>query len=177
MRKVLLAIGSIILIAALLVGLSYLGFIKPPKLVQSLPVVGKLVAKKTQPAAKTDAALGNPLQNRIKFLEEEVEKQQAEITKLQSNNQELEKKSTASQTDAKAKQAQIDQLQKQQADYKQLAKYYAGMKKSQAAAIMANLDDATVIGILQNMDSETAAAIMGELDPQRAAMITQQMLQ
>lgn len=56
-----------------------------------------------------------------------------------------------------------------------LAGYYSSMKPEEAAAIMNELDDYTVLAILNKMEPDQAAQILAKFSAQRAATLTDQM--
>ncbi|CUH96089.1 hypothetical protein P22_2177 [Propionispora sp. 2/2-37] len=56
-----------------------------------------------------------------------------------------------------------------------LAGYYSNMKPEEAAAIMNELDDHTVLAILNKMEPDQAAQILAKFSAQRAATLTDQM--
>ena len=58
-----------------------------------------------------------------------------------------------------------------------LARVYSSMRPTEAAAILNNLDDASVLAILGKMEEDQAAQILALLDAARAADLTRAMLQ
>lgn len=56
-----------------------------------------------------------------------------------------------------------------------LARFYGNMKPDEAAAIMRQLDDSTIIAILNKMEEDQAAQVLAKFDAQRAANLTDQM--
>ncbi|SHI67481.1 MgtE intracellular N domain-containing protein [Propionispora hippei DSM 15287] len=56
-----------------------------------------------------------------------------------------------------------------------LARFYGNMKPDEAAAIMKQLDDSTIIAILNKMEEDQAAQVLAKFDAQRAANLTDQM--
>ena len=58
-----------------------------------------------------------------------------------------------------------------------MARMYSEMKPEEAAGILQNLDDRTLVSILQKMEEENAAQVLAVFDSRRAAQITSLMLQ
>ncbi len=56
-----------------------------------------------------------------------------------------------------------------------LARFYGNMKPDEAAGIMKQLDDSTIIAILNKMEEDQAAQVLAKFDAQRAANLTDQM--
>jgi flagellar protein FlbB len=57
-----------------------------------------------------------------------------------------------------------------------VAKLYGDMKPDEAVAIMAQLDNDTVLAILNKMEEEQVAKILALFDPKRSANLTKEML-
>lgn len=57
-----------------------------------------------------------------------------------------------------------------------LAKLYDGIEPKSVAAMMANLDDETIVAVLPRMKQKNAAMVLGLLPPARAAAISRQMI-
>ena len=73
---------------------------------------------------------------------------------------------------------QIKERQQEEAKrYARLARVYGSMKPEEAAAIIKELDDATVIKIFAKMDDDQVAKIMALLDAPRAARLSNLMLE
>lgn len=57
-----------------------------------------------------------------------------------------------------------------------LARFYGNMKPDEAATIMKQLDDSTIIAILNKMEEDQAAQVLAQFNAQRAANLTDQMI-
>lgn len=57
-----------------------------------------------------------------------------------------------------------------------LAKLYDGIEPKAVAAMMANLDDETIVAVLPRMKQKIAAQVLGMMPPARAAQISKQMI-
>jgi flagellar motility protein MotE (MotC chaperone) len=57
-----------------------------------------------------------------------------------------------------------------------LAKLYDGIEPKSVAAMMASLDDETIVAVLPRMKQKNAAMVLGLLPPARAAAISRQMI-
>ena len=57
-----------------------------------------------------------------------------------------------------------------------LAKLYDGMDARSVAALMANLDDATVVSILPRMKTKNASQVLALFPPKRGAKLSKQMI-
>ena len=111
------------------------------------------------------------------LLEQELVDTKAGMARLENENIELQQQLGVVVKELDTMKALNERLNAETDQLKELAGYYSNMKVKKAAAIMAELDDETIIGILSNMGSETAAGIIGELDPVQAAVLTKKMLQ
>ncbi|MGE5422098.1 MAG: MotE family protein [Ignavibacteriales bacterium] len=180
MKNALKIIGIILFL--LLIGGAgvYLGLIKLPASYAKLPVIGSLMPQ-TEVEEKNVTISKELYDKDISRLEKqlvEAKKTNAEITKA---NKQLEQELKVAKQDQTAGQSANDGTAGGATSsvdkYKKLAEYYGNMKKVKAAAIMAELDDDTVINILQKMGSDTAAGILTEMPPQRAAVLTKKMTQ
>jgi flagellar motility protein MotE (MotC chaperone) len=58
-----------------------------------------------------------------------------------------------------------------------LAKLYDGIEPKAVAAMMANLDDETIVAVLPRMKQKIAAQVLGMMPPARAAQISKQMIE
>lgn len=176
--KIALKVIGVILVLILLAGAGiYLGLIKLPASFAKLPVVGALMPQ-TEDDTKKVTVSKDLFDRTVGKLEKELaaaKKENADLSKtIRQLQQELKvagQDKTESQISPTSGTA--DSVDK----YKKLAEYYANMKKAKAAAIMAELDDDTVIGILQKMGSDTAAGVLSEMPPKRAAVLTKKMTQ
>lgn len=75
---------------------------------------------------------------------------------------------------------QLDELmgQKEQVKLdriKKLAKVYEGMRPEEAAPILSELDDLTIVSILLEMENRRVSKILGQMTPDRATEISQRL--
>lgn len=90
-----------------------------------------------------------------------------DLTKRQRELERLDK-------DVSAKLAKLDQAES--ARIVSLAKLYDGMDARAVAALMANLDDGTIVALLPRMKNKNASAVLALLPPVRAAKLSKQMI-
>lgn len=62
------------------------------------------------------------------------------------------------------------------ANHARLGRIFAAMRPPEAAAVLAQLDDAEISGILMTIPARNAAPILAELDPERAASLSRRVL-
>jgi flagellar motility protein MotE (MotC chaperone) len=172
MGRVIKILAVIIVVLLLILVDFYLELIKAPQFVKDIPVIGKLV---TVDQSSGDGSSSKLTENDL--LKKDIEGSRITIARLENENAELQKQLEAVKQERDTIKALNETLSVQTSQLKQLAGYYSNMKVKKAAAIMAELDDETIIGILANMGAETAAGIIGELDPVKAAVLTKKMLQ
>jgi len=153
----------------------YFDVVKPPKFIKNIPIIGKVLTEdqKDKKEQSVDKAAELAEIERLKL---ELEDAEAIIADLEEENSELKRQLSATENERDVLKAVNEENSARTEQLKQLAKYYSNMKTKKAAAIMAELNDDTIIGILSNMKDETAASIIGEFEPQRAASLTQKML-
>lgn len=158
----------------------YLGLVKLPARFAKLPVIGALMPQ-TEESTKSVTVSKELFDRTVGKLEKQLDDAKEENAALTQTNRQLQQELKIARQDQAGGQsnptnstsgttAPVDK-------YKKLAEYYSNMKKAKAAAIMAELDDDTVIGILQKMGSDTAAGVLSEMPPQRAAVLTKKMSQ
>lgn len=172
MIRVLRILAVVMAMLLLVFAAMFFGLIKPPGLLKDVPYVNKIVTRDDQ-----SEKVFTPKLTENDQLRNELEHAQTTIARLENENTELQQRLGVIEKEHNNIQALNEEISKRTGQMQQLAEYYSSMKVKQAAAIMAELDDETVIGILSNMGSETAAAIIGELDPVQAAVLTKKMLQ
>ncbi len=153
----------------------YFDVVKPPQFIKNIPIIGKVLTE-DQKDKKDKGVVEDPELAEIERLKLELEDAEALIADLEEENSELKRQLNAVEKERDELKAVNEENSARTEQLKQLAHYYSNMKTKKAAAIMAELDDNTIIGILSNMKDETAAGIIGELEPQRAASLTQKML-
>jgi hypothetical protein len=90
------------------------------------------------------------------------------VNKIEELNK-LQNKITQLQTELK------NEANKTKIDAKELSKVYDAMKPTNAAEIMAVMDDNLVVEILKNLKKRQAAKILAALPPKRAAIISKTM--
>ena len=168
----------ILLLASGAFAAMYFDVVEPPQFIEKIPVLGKVLSEDQKEAKvkKDKGADENPYLAEIERLKLELENAEAVIADLEEENSELKRQLSATEKERDELKAVEEENNARNEQLKQLAEYYSSMRTKKAAAIMAELDDNTIIGILSNMKDETAAGIMGELEPQRAASLTQKML-
>lgn len=166
--KILVAIIVLLLIAS--IAAMYFGLINPPQVIKDIPYLGKVLIANNQ---EKDPL---PELTEIDELRMELEDAKAAVNRLEDENAELEQQLTEVEKERDSLKSHNEEFNTKTAQLQQLAEYYNEMKVKRAAAIMAELDDDTIVGILNNMGTETAAGIIAELDPQRAAVLTKKIL-
>lgn len=174
MRIFIKIITLIVLVAGLLAGTIYLGFLKPPAFLEKSSLTKRLVKKETP--VNTSPTKEAILQKTIEDLELDLAREQNTIARLEDSRQELQQELKQLKEETRLKQETLEHIQGTKLGYEKMAKYYSNMKKAKAAAILVELDDEAIIGILQYMDPDAASAILGEIEPQRAADLTKKML-
>lgn len=172
MGRVLKILAAIIALLLLLSAAVYLGLLKPPQVIKDIPFINKMLT-----ANDKNEEVSSPKVTENNLLKLELEDMKTTITRLENENAELQQQLGVVEKERDTIKALNKKLDAQTGQLQQLAGYYSNMKVKQAAAIMAELDDETIIGILSNMGSETAAGIIGQLDPEQAAVLTKKMLQ
>lgn len=168
--KILVITIALLLIAS--IAAMYFGVINPPQIIKDIPYLGKLLTSGEKETEDIDPELME-----IEQLKLELEDTNTTIERLENEKAELEQQLIATEKERDELRASKEESDTKNGQLQQLAEYYSKMKVKQAAAIMAELDDDTVVGILTNMGTETAASIIGGLDPQRAAVLTKKILQ
>jgi flagellar motility protein MotE (MotC chaperone) len=96
---------------------------------------------------------------------EELRKKEGEILERRRSLMEEERKLNE----------RMRQYESEERKIQKLAAYYEGMSPREAALILQELDDLTVIDILRAMKDETVSIIMMNMAPRRAAEITRKM--
>lgn len=172
MRRVLGILAVVLALLLLVFAAMFFGLINPPGLLKDVPYINKLVTwdDKGEKVFAPGLTENDQLRN-------ELDHAQTTIARLENENAELQQRLSVIEKEHNNIKALNEELSAKTGQMQQLAEYYSSMKAKQAAAIMAELDDETVIGILSNMGSETAAAIISQLDPVQAAVLTNKMLQ
>lgn len=164
--------------------LDYLSILPVSGTLQKVPVVGKLAAKKDEPAAKSAAEMvEEAVAEAKKSAAGEIERYKKKIGELEQQIANTSKEKELLEAKSKGLQTKVDELQawkneQQQAvktDFSKLAKYYGEMKPAKAAEIMKNQSDEMNVGILQNMEDDQVARILSAMDPVKAADLVEQM--
>ena len=156
----------------------YFDVVTPPQFVKKIPVLGKVLTddQKDKKDKKDKGVDESPYLAEIDRLKLELENAEAVIVNLEEENSELKQQLSVVEKERNELKAVNEENSTRTEQLQQLAEYYSNIRVKKAAAIMAELDDDTIIGILSNMGDETAAGIIGELEPQRAAVLTKKML-
>ena len=164
--------------------LDYISILPVSGTLQKVPVVGKLAAKKDEPAAKSAAEMvEEAVAEAKKSAAGEIERYKKKIGELEQQIANTSKEKELLEAKSKGLQTKVDELQawkneQQQAvktDFSKLAKYYGEMKPAKAAEIMKNQSDEMNVGILQNMEDDQVARILSAMDPVKAADLVEQM--
>ena len=166
--KILVVIIVLLLIAS--IAAMYFGLLNPPQVIKDIPYLNKMLIANNNEKAPL------PELSEVDKLRMELEDAKAAVERLEDENAELGQQLTEAEKERDSLKAHNEELNTKSAQLQQLAEYYKEMKVKRAAAIMAELDDDTIVGILTNMGNETAAGIIAELDPQRAAVLTKKIL-
>jgi len=185
-KRILKITSLVVLILAIIGGavwmLDYLAVINVRETARKIPVVGKIVPEDKQKKPKTVTV--NPLEEKVKALTAEIEKQKENAGELEQRVEVLnkEKQSLLEERDSlKTALESLKTLQEEQETaklgYENLAKYYMEMKPEAVVKIMDNLPDEVNIGILQYLEEEKVAKILGAMDPVKAANLTDKMRQ
>ncbi|NLV16983.1 MAG: hypothetical protein GXY50_07240 [Syntrophomonadaceae bacterium] len=177
--KILKIMGIFLVAMGLGFAVMYFDLIKPPDVVERIPVVGPLLAEKNRTDEVEPEKQGETQRQKDKRILEEMK---AQVALANSISSKLENENVELLAEIAALSKELDTLESARAEsdseadrLKKLAGYYGNMKAKNAAAIMTELDDATIIKIFSKMEMNATAGILGELNPQQAARITQKM--
>jgi flagellar motility protein MotE (MotC chaperone) len=150
-----------------------------PKLAK-IPGIGKAFSEKQVPyeAAKEEdlrnlkeaieAKWGELEKEEIKFKEKEEEFNKREKELLAKEDSLLKKKQALEERTA--------QYEQEERKWTKLAIYYSNMSPDQAASILENLDDQTIIGIFSRMKDSSVAVTMMKMDKKRAAELSRKLV-
>lgn len=101
----------------------------------------------------------NDLKSQLEDKQQQLEQREAELEQREREVEELQQKLSA----------QLDNI-------RDIAKLYENMEAEQAASILSEMEDRSlIIQILKHMPAERSAEILGEMDSQKAAELTRQM--
>jgi flagellar motility protein MotE (MotC chaperone) len=105
------------------------------------------------------------------WLETEKERLRQRETGLNQREAKLDK------LDAEISRKMLKLEQATAAKISELAKLYDGIEPKAVAAMMANLNDATIVAVLPRMKQKNASQVLGLMPPARAAQISRQMIE
>ena len=103
-----------------------------------------------------------------------LEKEKARLTQKENDLNVRETKLNKLDSEIAAKLLKLEQVTTSKVV--DLAKLYDGIEPKSVAAMMASLDDETIVAVLPRMKQKNAATVLGLLPPARAAQISQQMI-
>lgn len=193
-KRILLLISVLAVLAGLVYTLDWLGVIDAGKTIAKLTgdnpakIADKSKQAAVKPTAKSTAkstakrvtkeASQNSTDSRLETLQKENTQLKAtagnlqkQISALTAEKEALSQKQLSMEQEILNKDTAADSTSTKTDSFKQIAKYYAEMKPQDAVAILKNLDDDTVIGILVNLDSDQTAKILTAMDAKKAAQL------
>ncbi len=149
-----------------------------PKLAM-IPGLGKFFAPKKISFEVTKREeirnLKESVDKRFEELSEKEEKLKEEEAKLDEREKDVAFKEEALLKRQEGLDERIKEYENEEKRWQKLALYYSNMSPDQAAAILQNLDDQTVIAIFMRMKDASVAICLMKMDPKRAAELSRKM--
>lgn len=179
MRSFVLILIMLIVAAGMVFGAMYFGIINPPSFMKDLSVFKDQTTEKNEAkTTKKKVTKLSVLEGQIDNLKKQVQTRDKTINQLKQANATLQEELRVAQEEANkpVTPPPTTPVVEGKTKYQIMGEYYANMKTAQAGAIMAELDDETVIGIFKTMKPDTASSILAKMDPRRAAVLTKKML-
>jgi hypothetical protein len=115
------------------------------------------------------------IEERWRMLEEREEKLARDREELAKLEEELKLEREELQAQREALRERIVKYEEEEERLKRLASYYQRMRPAEAASILQELDDMTIINIFRHMPEGTVSIILMNMVPSRAAEITRKM--
>lgn len=140
-----------------------------------LPVVGRVFAPKTAKVDPTAADRQKLSQDQADLAAREAALQEAQAAAEAKAKELADKEKLLAQREAALTQLET-QLQGTKNTVDKLARLWAAMKPTEAAAVAERLDDELLVSILTKMDEKQAARIMAALPPVTSARLTRIMV-
>lgn len=166
----IMVVGTLILFILSIVGVDVSGWLKEKG--SQVPVVSSFI--------ETD--IEKDLTEKIMQLEGTIEKQQAEIKDLQSENDDLqatitdheqEKEKIKNQEKSKAELAKTEKEDMQNQAVKQASASFRKMNKQKAAQIIQSMEKDDAVEILKELSNNVRGGILEEMEPKQAAYFTE----
>jgi flagellar motility protein MotE (MotC chaperone) len=150
-----------------------------PKLAK-IPGIGKAFSEKQVPYEVAKEEDLRNLKEAIEAKWEELEKKEIKFKEKEEEFNKREKELLAKEDSLlKKRQAleeRIAQYEQEERKWAKLAIYYSNMSPDQAAAILENLDDQTIIEIFSRMKDSSVAVTMMKMDKERAAELSRKLV-
>lgn len=149
-----------------------------PKL-SLIPGIGKFFTPKKIPFEVMEKEELRNLKESIDKRFEEISEKEQRLNEKEENLEIKEKEIAAREEIVLKKEEALEERIKEYEDeekrWQKLATYYSSMKPDQAASILQNLDDQTVIAIFMRMKDTAVAVCLMKMDPKRAAELSRKM--
>lgn len=144
-----------------------------------IPGLGKFFVPKKIPFEVIEKEELRNLKESIDKRLEEISKKEERIKEKEENLDKREKNVIAREEVVLKKEEALEERIKEYEDeerrWQKLANYYSSMSPDQAASILQNLDDQTVIAIFMRMKDTAVAVCLMKMDPKRAAELSRKM--
>lgn len=149
-----------------------------PKLA-SIPGLGKFFTPKEIPFEIMEKEELRNLKESIDKRFEEISEKEQRLKEKEENLEKREQNIVAKEEVVLKKEEALEERIKEYEDeekrWQKLATYYSSMSPDQAASILQNLDDQTVIAIFMRMKDTAVAVCLMKMDPKRAAELSRKM--
>jgi flagellar motility protein MotE (MotC chaperone) len=149
-----------------------------PKLAK-IPGIGKMFTKKAIPYYEAKEEELRNLKRSIDIRWKELEEKEARLIEKEKELKEREKnlllREESLQRKKQALEERLAEYEQEERRWKKLAIYYSNMSPDQAAAILENLDDQTIIEIFSRMKDASVAVTLMKMDTKRAAELSRKM--
>lgn len=149
-----------------------------PKLA-GIPGVGKFFAPKKilfEVAEKEEIRnLKESIDKRFEELSEKEERLKEKEENLDKKEKDIVAREEVILKKEEALEERIKEYENEEKRWQKLALYYSSMSPDQAASILQNLDDQTVIAIFMRMKDTAVAVCLMKMDPKRAAELSRKM--
>jgi flagellar motility protein MotE (MotC chaperone) len=175
--SILLIVLNIGLIIGLLYLLNYIGVVNAEAILSKLPGFKRRPVKITWTMLEEEELqkIRDSIEEKLKVLKKEEARLKVKEKKIEKREKELKLWEEKLAEEERLFEERIAQYEDQEAKLNKLAKYYQSMNPREAALILENLDDMTVINILRRMKDETVAITLMKMDPKRASEISRKM--
>ncbi|MDI6786589.1 MAG: hypothetical protein QMD92_07755 [bacterium] len=180
-KKLVLTILLLILNIGLIIGglflLDYIGVIKGGEILSKIPGLGKKPTKITWTMLEEEELqkVRDSIEEKLKDLKKNESELKVREENVDRREKELKLWEAKLTEEERLFEERVAYYEDEEEKLKKLAKYYQNMNPREAALIMGNLDDMTVINILKRMKDETVAITLMKMDPKRASEISRKM--